>query len=77
MSAQIDVTWLTNTTDMSDHALTDAEFARGRRDEHGEYRALCGQVLLPCSMLVPPGPPCPRCSALVCGAAPSPAGDRR
>jgi len=61
MSAQIHVAWLTNLTDEFDHAVTDEEFTRVRHDTPGRYQALCGYFVLPCSMLIPPSRPCPRC----------------
>jgi hypothetical protein len=57
------VCWHRSEVDDRDHAVTDEEFAHGRRDAQGRYEALCGHVVLPCSMLVPPGRPCGRCRA--------------
>lgn len=57
------VTWHRSEVDGLDHAVTDEEFARGRDDDLGQYEGLCGHVLLPFSMLVPPGRPCGRCKA--------------
>jgi hypothetical protein len=57
------VCWHRNELDNRDHAVTDEEFARGRRNAQGRYTALCGHVMLPGSMLLPPGRPCPRCHA--------------
>ncbi|HKN53173.1 MAG TPA: hypothetical protein VJX66_11755 [Amycolatopsis sp.] len=65
MPAQLHVAWLTNTNDAFDHAVTDDEFAHGRTHTPGQYRALCGNPVLPCSMLIPPGRPCPRCRTIL------------
>lgn len=57
------VTWHRSEVDGLDHAVTDEAFARGRDDDLGRYEGLCGHVVLPFSMLVPPGRPCDRCKA--------------
>jgi hypothetical protein len=76
MSAPIQVTWFTTATDVFDHAVTDEEFVRGRRDKNGQYQSLCGNVVLPCSMLVPPGRPCPRCNAYLAAQSMVPAAEK-
>lgn len=60
------VSWHRSERDGIDHAVTDEEFARGRRDNtHGRYEALCGHVVLTGSMLLSPGRLCPTCYAFL------------
>lgn len=64
--AGLHVSWHRSERDGIDHAVTDEEFARGRRDDtHGRYEAVCGHVVLTGSMLLPPGRLCPRCYAFL------------
>jgi hypothetical protein len=71
------VCWHRSGLDDRDHAVTDEEFIRGRRDSQGRYEALCGHVVLPTSMLVPPGRPCPRCYAFLVARSTLPSVERR
>lgn len=45
------------------HEVTDEAFAAGQRAS--EYEALCGCVFIPAPMVVPVGPPCPSCVAIL------------
>lgn len=72
------VSWHRSDGDGADHAITDEEFARGRRDNtHGRYKALCGHVVLTGSMLLPPGHLCPRCYAFLVARSTLPTVERR
>jgi hypothetical protein len=58
------VAWHRCVLDGRDHAVTDEEFARGRKEHtQGRYESVCGHVVLIGSMLLPPGPVCARCHA--------------
>lgn len=60
------VAWQTCTRDGRDHAVTDEEFARGRRTRSaGRYGSVCGHVVVVGSMLLPPAPLCAACHAIV------------
>jgi hypothetical protein len=63
LAGDLYVTWSRCLTDDHDHAVTDEEFARGVRQQYGQFAALCGHRLLIASSLMPPGPPCVRCRA--------------
>ncbi|MFE6610608.1 hypothetical protein [Amycolatopsis sp. NPDC057786] len=58
--------WHRSQYDGLDHAVTDEEFFRARKDDsRGRYAALCGHVVLAAPMLVPNGRPCKDCRAFV------------
>lgn len=60
------VAWQTCTCDGRDHAVTDEEFARGRRAKSaGRYGSVCGHVVVVGSMFLPPARPCAACHAIV------------
>ncbi|WP_027946530.1 hypothetical protein [Amycolatopsis taiwanensis] len=63
------VSWQTSIGDGFDHAITDEEFTVGHRRQRGEFEAVCGAVICLADSHSPPGPSCPRCSALVLGPA--------
>jgi hypothetical protein len=44
-----------------DHAVTDDNMAAGIAAGQGRYRAMCGVVITPDALTVPPGHLCPRC----------------
>lgn len=67
--------WLRDAVDHRDHAVTDTDTEAGLIAGHGTYRAICGHTVLACSMLTPPGPPCPTCHERL--AAPRPRRHRR
>jgi hypothetical protein len=72
------VCWHRSERDGIDHAITDEDFARGRRDNtQGRYEALCGHVVLTGSMLLPPGRLCPRCYAFLVARSTLPTVERR
>lgn len=72
------VCWHRSERDGIDHAVTDEEFARGRRDNtQGRYEALCGHVVLTGSMLLPPGRLCPKCHAFLIARSTLPAVEQR
>lgn len=56
-----DVFWLTTNSQggHTDHMVTQEAFATGS----GTYTAICGSIVHPASMTVPPGPQCSRCLA--------------
>jgi len=56
------VVWVTS-IESTDHAVTDEAMTVGIKARKGEYSAVCGALVLPHSMLTPPGPRCPRCVA--------------
>jgi hypothetical protein len=56
------LTWMT-CVDTLDHVITDAAMCVGMSAGFGEYRAVCGVVVLPAAMVAPPGRCCPRCSS--------------
>ncbi len=59
------VSWYHCAGDSLDHAVTDEAFAQGLDLQEGCYQAVCGHVVLIGSCLVPPGPPCVACVALL------------
>ncbi len=59
------VGWYRCAGDSLDHAVTDEAFAQGLDLHEGCYQAVCGHVVLIGSCLVPPGPPCVACVALL------------
>lgn len=59
------VSWYRCAGDNLDHAVTDEAFAQGLDLQEGCYQAVCGHVVLIGSCLVPPGPPCVACVALL------------
>ncbi len=59
------VRWYRCTGDSLDHAVTDEAFAQGLELQEGCYLAVCGHVVLIGSCLVPPGPPCVVCVAVL------------
>lgn len=56
-------TWHGCVVDERDHLIRDEEF--GRRENQGRYRAVCGHVVVPGSMLLPPALLCRRCAGWV------------
>jgi hypothetical protein len=62
--ARLYIAWHRCNRDGRDHAVTDEEFTRGRKEQSaGRYESVCGHVVLVGSMLLPPGSPCDRCRA--------------
>jgi hypothetical protein len=60
------LSWHRSASDGRDHAVTDEEFARGRRaNSAGRYQAVCGHVVVVGSMLEAPGARCLACQAYV------------
>ena len=55
--------WMTSFVDDRDHAVTDEEMLAGMQSRHGAYRAICGETIVPPSMLAPPQPRCHACTA--------------
>lgn len=65
-AVRVYVAWHRCDVDARDHAVTDEEFARGRRaNSAGRYESVCGHVVVVGSMLRPPGSPCMACRAFV------------
>ncbi|MEC3982863.1 hypothetical protein [Amycolatopsis sp. H20-H5] len=58
-------------TDGYTHAVTDEEFAAGRHK--GQFRAICGHVVVASAMTVEPGRLDPLCRDLLRGDQPAPA----
>ncbi len=56
------VVWHRCDADGLEHAVTDEEFAHGPRRAHGLFRAVCGHVTQPGSMLLAPEATCAECS---------------
>lgn len=57
--------WHRCVVDGRDHVVRDEEFGHGDRARTGRYRAVCGHVVVPGSMLLPPAPACHRCMSCV------------
>lgn len=57
--------WFLSGTDNQDHAVVDEEFARVLHIGSGLCEALCGHLVVPRSLTVPPGPRCARCQLFV------------
>jgi hypothetical protein len=55
--------WVTSFVDDRDHAVTDEEMVVGIQSREGAYRAICGETIVPPSMLAPPQPRCHACTA--------------
>jgi hypothetical protein len=56
---------MTCTRDRREHAVPDTEFELERLTKSGIYRALCGYLVLPGSLLSPPGRACRACLAIL------------
>jgi hypothetical protein len=54
--------WVTSALDSLEHAVSDDEVARGLTAGTGEYRAVCGRVLLTQFAIIPPGRRCTSCT---------------
>lgn len=59
------VTWHRSMADGCQHAVTDEEFTYRYQRREGEYRAVCGHVVLGGLMSLPPGPVCGACDRYV------------
>lgn len=57
--------WFLSGTDNQDHAVVDEESARALHTGSGLCEALCGHLVVPRSLTVPPGPRCARCLLFV------------
>lgn len=57
--------WFLSGTDNHDHAVVDEEFAQALHTGSGLCEALCGHLVVPRSLTVPPGPRCARCLLFV------------
>lgn len=57
------VVWHRCEADGLEHAVTDEEFAHGPRRAQGLFRAVCGHIARPGSMLVAPDATCAACAA--------------
>lgn len=57
--------WFLSGTDNQDHAVVDEEFVRALHTGSGLCEALCGHLVVPRSLTVPPGPRCTRCLLFV------------
>ncbi|GAA1253226.1 hypothetical protein GCM10009676_45380 [Prauserella halophila] len=62
---RIYITWFRCAVDGNDHAVEDEAFAAGRAVGAGEYRAICGHVVAMSAAIVPNGPRCCRCFAVL------------
>lgn len=69
--------WIGSVADGLDHAVTQATLAAGVLHRSGRHEAVCGHGVLPGSMLEPPGPTCPRCTAYLRAQAPRRAAEER
>lgn len=58
------LTWIRCGTDDLDHAVIQEELAHGVFTHAGRFSAVCGHMVIPGSMLQPPGAPCPQCAPL-------------
>lgn len=68
MTAQSDrlsFNWFLSGTDNQDHGVVDEEFARVLHTGSGLCEALCGHLVVPRSLTVPPGQRCARCLIFV------------
>ena len=61
--AGLRLTTITDDTTGHDHLVDDEEFARGRTAAVFRYRAVCGGVVRPASLLRPPSGRCAGCMA--------------
>lgn len=53
--------WLISAADRRDHAVTISDIEAGLVAGRGTYQSICGHTVYTCSMLTPPGTPCPAC----------------
>lgn len=54
-------TAMTCAADGRDHLVSDHAMASGLATGHGEYRSVCGHVVVAAPMVAPPGPSCLDC----------------
>lgn len=64
-SRKLFTTWFRCAVDGHDHAVEDEAFAAGRARGAGEYRAVCGHTVTASAAILPNGPRCSRCHAVL------------